>query len=683
MPLDCSGGEAASPRLRPLNLMQSRWNDADAARCASPLELRVYTSRLLGLEPSLVLHGGGNTSVKAQAANLFGETEALLYIKGSGWDLATIEAPGFAPVRLEPLRRLADLPSLSDGEMVRAQRAAMTDPGAPTPSVEAILHAIIPFAFVDHTHADAVVTVSNTRGGEQRIREIYGDSVLVVPYVMPGFVLARRVRELTRSLDWKQLEGIVLLNHGIFSFADDARASYEKMIELVTRAEDFLARTAGSTDFTDCPEAGVAAEQADLRELAALRQAVGRVRGAPLVARLERSVRAVAFSGRPDVAEIAGRGPLTPDHVIRTKPVPLVASGRGDWESEVAGYAARYGDYFRRHATGGLQGLDPAPRWVIWKGKGFVSFGSSARDAEIVGDLARHTARAIGWAEQLGGWEALPEADLFAVEYWELEQAKLRQGGPRPPLAGKVALVTGAASGIGRAAAEALHAQGAAVLATDINPEIEGLFTKSGSAGCIADATDREAVEQSVAECVRRFGGIDIVVSNAGLFSPSQRIGEIEPKVWEQSLALNLSSHLHLLQAAVPYLRLGFDPCVVIIGSKNVPAPGPGAAAYSAAKAGLTQLGRVAALELGKDGIRVNTLHPHLVVDTAAWTPEVLAARAEQYRLTVEEYQRNNLLGVEITTRDVANAVLALVGPAFAKTTGAQIPIDGGSDRVV
>ena len=665
--------------------MQSRWNDAEAARCATPLQLRVYTSRLLGREPALVLHGGGNTSVKAGAPNLFGETEALLYIKGSGWDLATIEAAGFAPVKLDVLRRMAELGELSDGDMVRAQRAAMTDPGAPTPSVEAILHAIIPFPFVDHTHADAVVAISNTPDGERRIREVYGERMLVVPYVMPGFVLARRVYELTRSADWSRLDGIVLLHHGIFSFGATARESYERMIALVSRAEQYLEqhapRTAGLTDLADGTAGLGTLAEADLRSLAELRRVVGAARGAAVVAHLERSAGALSFSERPDVESISGRGPLTPDHVIRTKPVPLV--GEGAWEPAVERYASRYSDYFARHATPALRCLDPAPRWVVWRGRGFVTFGGSAKEAGIVADIARHTARAIAWAEQLGGWRALPEADLFAVEYWELEQAKLKQSGARAPFAGKIALVTGAASGIGRAAAEALHAQGAAVLATDLNPAVEALFARSGAAGMVADATDSAAVARSVAACVERFGGIDILVSNAGIFSPSQKIGEIDPAVWERSLALNLSSHLSLLQSAVPYLKLGFDPCVVLIGSKNVPAPGPGAAAYSVAKAGLTQLGRIATLELGKEGIRVNTLHPHLVVDTALWTPEVLAARASQYGMTAEQYLRNNLLGVEITTHDVANAVLALAGPTFAKTTGAQIPIDGGSDRVV
>jgi rhamnose utilization protein RhaD (predicted bifunctional aldolase and dehydrogenase) len=419
--------------------MQSRWNDADAERCASPLELRVYTSRLLGLEPSLVLQGGGNTSVKTSVPNLFGELEEILYIKGSGWDLATIEAAGFAPVKLELLRRMAELPELSDSEMVRAQRAAMTDPSAPTPSVEAILHAIIPFPYVDHTHADAVVTISNTPDGEQRIREVYGDKVLVVPYVMPGFILARTVRELTRDLDWKQLEGIVLLQHGVFSFGTSARASYEKMIFLVTKAEEYLehqgARTRLSTDLTDCTDDCQSLAQESLRELAELRKAVGGARGGPVIAHVDRSAEAVAFSERPDVAAIAGRGPLTPDHVIRTKPIPLVAEG--EWARAVDEYAARYTDYFVRNATAELRCLDPAPRWVVWREQGFVSFGGSAKEAGVVADIARHTSRAITAAEQLGGWQALPEPELFAVEYWELEQAKLKQGGARPPQTGQ------------------------------------------------------------------------------------------------------------------------------------------------------------------------------------------------------------------------------------------------------
>jgi rhamnose utilization protein RhaD (predicted bifunctional aldolase and dehydrogenase)/NAD(P)-dependent dehydrogenase (short-subunit alcohol dehydrogenase family) len=659
--------------------MQSLWNDADIAGfLGDHLRLRVYTSRLLGREPSLVLHGGGNTSVKTEVSNLFGERESILYIKGSGWDLATIETPGFAPVRLDVLRRMAELPSLDDSAMVRAQRAAMTDPGAPTPSVEAILHAIIPFRYVDHTHADAVVAVSNTEGGEERIREIYGDRVLVVPYVMPGFVLARAVYQRTRTLDWSSLEGMVLLHHGIFSWGEDAKTSYERMIALVSRAEDYLKEKRAWTE-PAVEDAAVPAAGLHLT-LARLRRETSLARGRPMVARLDGSPAARAFAAKPDLPSIATRGPLTPDHVIRTKPIPAILLD--DSAAAIAAYVRNYRAYFSRHQTGQTC-LDSAPRWILWPGRGSVALGATSKDAGIVTDIARHTMRAITWAESLGGWRALPEQDLFEVEYWELEQAKLKGSGSPPALQGKVALVTGAASGIGRAAAEALLGQGAAVAALDINPEVEKVFAGAGAAGITCDVTDVDALRYTIESTIARFGGLDIIVSNAGLFTPSRRIEEMTDELWQKSLDLNLTSHQALFRLAIPYLRLGFDPTIIIVASKNVPAPGPGAAAYSVAKAGLTQLARVAALELAADGIRVNVLHPHAVFDTGGWTPEVLQARASAYGMTVAEYRRNNLLRVEVTSKDVANLILAMAGPAFAKTTGAQVPIDGGSDRVV
>jgi rhamnose utilization protein RhaD (predicted bifunctional aldolase and dehydrogenase)/NAD(P)-dependent dehydrogenase (short-subunit alcohol dehydrogenase family) len=660
--------------------MQSHWNDTDAARLSGdPLRLRVYTSQLLGREPSLVLHGGGNTSVKADVANLFGEREAILYIKGSGWDLATIEAAGFAPVKLPLLQRMAELASLDDTSMVTAQRAAMTDPAAPTPSVEAILHAIIPFRFVDHTHADAVVAVSNTADGQRRIREIYGDRVLVIPYVMPGFILARTVYQRTQGLDWSKVEGMVLLHHGIFTWGNDAKTSYERMITAVTKAEDYL-KAKGAWAGAEAKGGEASPAGADHLGLARLRRAASLARGRPMIASFDSSESARTFSARPDLATIATRGPLTPDHVIRTKPIPAILGD--DPARSVSEYAARYRDYFTRHQAGHTC-LDPAPRWVLWPGRGSVALGGSARDAAIVTDLARHTMRAIGWAESLGGWKALPEKDLFEVEYWELEQAKLKGGGVPPLLQGKVALVTGAASGIGRAAAEALMAQGAAVAAIDLKPGVQDLFRSPGGLGLACDVTDPAALQRALETTVTRFGGLDILVSNAGLFTPSMRVEDMTDELWQKSLDLNLTSHQTLFRLAIPYLRLGFDPTIIIVASKNVPAPGPGAAAYSVAKAGLTQLARVAALELAADGIRVNILHPHAVFDTAAWTPEVLQSRAAAYGMTVDEYRRNNLLRVEVTSKDVAALILAMAGPAFAKTTGAQVPIDGGSDRVV
>lgn len=609
--------------------MKSLWNDREGTNVASdPLASRVYSSRLLGQEPTLVLHGGGNTSVKAASTNLLGDVEEVLYVKGSGWDLATIEAAGFAPVRLDVARRMATLGALSDTDMVRILRAAMIDPGAPNPSVETILHAIIPFRYVDHTHADAVVTVTNTERGAERLRELYGDRVLVVPYVMPGFLLAKTVYEMTRKIQWTKLDGIILAHHGVFTFGDEAKRSYEGMIRLVSEAEGYLERHGAALTPKPPTRRGRRSEQADefLKELARLRQAVSRAAGRAMLAALDDGPEAVAFSTLPNVSSIATRGPLTPDHVIRTKRIPVILGERID--DDIARYATAYRAYFERYASGELTCLDPAPRWVVWPGNGNVTFGRTIKDVEVVSDISRHTMRALQWGEALGGWKALSGQALFDVEYWALEQAKLKQTEKLPALQGKVAVVTGAASGIGRACAEALHAQGAVVAALDINPDITNRFTHAGLLGLVCDVTNRAHVQNAVKSTVRRFGGLDLLISNAGIFPASEAIAEVTPETWHQSMAVNLYSHQCLLQACIPYLSLGVDPAVVIIASKNVPAPGPGVSAYSVAKAGLTQLARVAALELGSAGIRVNVIHPNQVFDTAIWTPEVLAQRA-------------------------------------------------------
>ncbi len=657
--------------------MKSRWNEHDAARFSNDaVQMRAYTSRLIGKDEDLVLHGGGNTSVKASALNLFGEEQEILYVKGSGWDLATIESAGFAPVRLDVLRRMAELEHLSDQDMVKHQRAAMLDPEAPNPSVEAILHAIIPFKYVDHTHADAVVTLTNTVDGEQRVRELYADRVLIVPYVMPGFMLAKKVAQLTRDIDWAKLDGMILMNHGAFSFADHARESYERMIHLVNDAEQYL-RQYGSWDMAQA----VSPVEADCYTLCQLRKAVSNAAGRPMLSLFNNDDYAVGFSRLDNVDDLATRGPLTPDHVIRTKRVPLVIED--DAAQAVQSYMQNYRNYFDRNAISGATCLDPAPRWAVWKNQGILAFGVSVKDARIVADIARHTIRSIQWAESLGGWSALPEDDIFAVEYWELEQAKLKKQGTMPVFQGRVALVTGAASGIGKACVESLLRRGAAVIALDINPDLGKILNRSEIHAAVCDVTDAQAMANRVRQGVMTYGGLDIVISNAGTFPASQTIADMEESAWATSLELNLSSHQRLLQTCIPFLQQGIDPAVVIIGSKNVPAPGPGASAYSVAKAGLNQLARIAALELSQHGIRVNTVHPNAVFDTGIWSDEILQSRAKHYGLSVDAYKTNNLLRTEVTSRHVAELACEMAGPLFAKTTGAQVPIDGGNERVI
>lgn len=657
--------------------MQSLWNDQEAATFGTdPLGQRVYTSRLLGRNPELVLHGGGNTSVKIEEKDFFGDPVSLCYVKGSGWDLATIERGGFAPVRMSALLKMAELQTMSDPDMVLQQRVAMTNPNAPAASVEAILHAVLPFKFVDHTHANAISALTCNKDGEARVKEVYGKRVLIVPYVMPGFVLAKAIYAMIRGRDLRAegIEGMVLLKHGIFTFHDDARKSYEKMIELVTLAEDWLAKHSN-----DAKPAQAEAKE-DLLALANLRKVVSTRRGFPQIAKLDASPAASGYASLPNVADFGTRGPLTPDHSIRTKRAPAFLSE--DFEASVAKFAEEYAAYFQKHAKGETM-LDAAPRFALWPGHGVVSFGDTLKDAKIVQDIVQHTAATVQLAEKVGRWEPLPEKDLFEIEYWDLEQAKLRKGPARKVHQGKIALVTGCAAGIGFAIAESLAEQGAQVVGLDIDKDIPTIMQKIGGNGIVVNLTEDKPVEDAIAFVVREFGGIDIVVSNAGIFPKNEHLDAMQQSDWDRTIAINLTSHQKLMHKVIPFVKLGVDASIIFVGSRNFKAPGPGASAYSCSKAALTQLCRVAALELAPHKVRVNIVHPDAVFDTKLWTPEALQRSAERYGMTVEEYKTKNLMKVEIKSKDIGNMVAAMASPLFAKVTGAQVPVDGGNDRVI
>jgi len=659
-----------------IRAMQSLWNDAEAAKFEGQLGPRVYTSRLLGRDKSLVLHGGGNTSVKLKEKNLFGEEQELLYVKGSGWDLESIEAAGFTPLPLDYLRRLTTLERLSDPQMVSELATHSLRAGAPAPSVETLLHALLPHKYVDHTHADAVLSVSNSPDGEKRIRDVYGNRVVVIPYIMPGFDLAAYCARAFAKEATKSTVGMVLLSHGVFSFGADAREAYERMIELVSMAERYLqAKKAWSI--------GLAAANAPAfeREAAArLRREVSRAAGIPMLCLCNDSPRFLAFAQHPDVATISQSGPATPDHVIRTKPVPML--GR-----DVDAFGVQYRKYFEKNEKSAKERktmLDAAPRVALDRQTGFAAFGRTAKDTRIAEELYEHTIDVILRAEALGGWRALDDRHTFDVEYWDLEQAKLRKAGAPPVFAGEVALVTGAASGIGKACAEAFLKRGAAVVGLDRNPAIETLWKRADFLGIACDLTDSAQIDAALDKAVRQYGGIDMLVLNAGIFPASSPIQSITSDAWRSAMTVNVEANLLVMQAVHPLLKLApRGGRVVVIGSKNVPAPGPGAAAYSASKAAMNQLARVAALEWAKDGIRINTVHPNAVYDTALWTDEVLVSRAKAYNLTVEQYKKNNLLKTEVTSKDVAELAAEMCGSLFAKTTAAQVPVDGGTEKLV
>jgi len=670
--------------------MNSRWHDSEAAQYPGDLGQRVYSSRLLGRDSSLVLHGGGNTSVKIREKNIFGEEEEILYVKGSGWDLETIEAAGFSPCRLNHLLKLAKLPELTDLQMANELKGCLTNSAAPMPSVEAILHAILPGKFVDHTHADALISITNTAAGLNRVQEVYGDRVVFIPYVMPGFKLARLCAELFPQQATSKTIGLVLMNHGLFTFGDTAKVAYERMIELATLGENYLAKQGagegkGPTDSDIGPKARPTSDtgtdgRSARSEIAALRKEISAAMGGPTILAVQGSAAGNEFARRPDVSLISQQGPATPDHVIRTKRIPLV--GR-----DVAAFRTAYEKYFTACAAQAgrkLVMLDPAPRVLLDPELGLCTIGRTAKDAAIAADIYHHTIDIISRATALGGWQALPPEDIFDVEYWDLEQAKLRAAGKAPAFGGEVALVTGAASGIGKACVDSLLKRGAAVVGLDLNPAITKLYSRPDYHGIVCDLTQEASLAAAIEEAVRKFGGLDMLVLNAGIFPPGAQIADMKSDLWHKVMSVNLDANFLLLRECHPLLKLAPNGGrVVVIGSKNVPAPGPGAAAYSASKAAVNQLVRVAALEWGKDHIRLNSLHPNMVFDTALWTPEILASRAQHYGLSVEDYKTNNVLKTEVSSRDVAELAAEMCGPLFAKTTAAQVPVDGGNDRVI
>ena len=689
--------------------MRSRYHPDDAestvtllgARWGEDLALRTYTSRLLGADPSLVLHGGGNTSVKTTAREIDGSPVEVLCVKGSGWDLATIEPQGFAACRLEPLRRLCALEALDDDAMVAGLRSQMLDPSSPTPSVEALLHAFLPGKFVDHTHADAVCALQDQPDARAIAHEVWGDAFLFIPYVMPGFALARRVVELGRDLRGKH--GLILEQHGIFTWGATALESYERMIDGVRSAAEW--RTAHRP--------AVAVSPAPLRpDHAAWRRRIApRLRGALARAgsgrfvmewRDEPAIRALL--AHPAGRELTARGTVTPDHVIRTKPRPLwldlPTDGAGTTDTgsvpdaltsrivdAVAAHAADYAEFVRRGTSARareVRPLDAAPRLVLVPGCGALTLGRTLADARIAGDILARAAQVMLDAEAVGRYTPVGELDLFDVEYWSLEQAKLAKGGTPGPLAGRIALVTGAAAGIGRATAEHLLALGAHVCCTDIDgaavaATASGLAARAGLRVTSArlDVMDAASVRSAIDACIDSFGGIDLLVSNAGTAPQGQlHTAEGEARL-AASLDINLMGHERVSRAVTDVLLAqDIGGCLLYNASKSAVNPGPDFGPYAVAKAGLLALMRQYAVDLGAHGIRSNAVNADRI-RTDLFGGGVLEARAKARGLSPEAYFRQNLLGRETTAADVA-AAFGWLAQAEA-TTGCVVTVDGGN----
>ncbi len=689
--------------------MQSRWRDEDASGITSQydeiseeLALRVYTSRLIGAEADLVLHGGGNTSVKSRGRDLFGNEIDVLHVKGSGWNLDTIEPAGLPALRLDDLRRLRSLDALSDEMMVAEQRRALLDPEAPNPSIETLLHAFLPQRFVDHSHADAILALTNQPDGEARIRALYGERVAFVPYVMPGFALAKLAAEIYEKAP--DVCGLVLERHGLFTFGDDARTSYERHVVLVDEAERHSLEQIEGRRPLDARPVVAMREAHEIAPL--LRGALAEATGDP-----ERPLRRwiLEHRSRNEIAHFAaaeaGRflaetPPITPDHVIRTKgwylfverpPYADLSALADQLVAEVEGFRHRYREYFQRNvAAKNVERtmLDPTPRVVVLPGIGLFAAGETRRAARIAADIAEHTIKTKIWATSIGHYDGLAEADLFDMEYWSLEQAKLGRGTP-PALAGQVALVTGGAGAIGEGVARVLLENGAHVLLLDRDAErldataarldSDALETAEG------DVSDEVDLEVGFQAACQRFGGVDLVVANAGI-ARAGRLEDLDVEDFRETVDVNLQGTFLTVREALRLLALqGTGGSIVILSSKNVFAPGAEFGAYSASKAGAHQLGRIAAMEGAEHDIRVNMINADAVFGDAQnpsglWQ-EVGPARAEARGIEAadlpEFYRQRNLLKTRVTPRHIGNAVL-FFATQTTPTTGAALPVDGG-----
>ncbi len=678
--------------------MESAWIDRDADAAIARYEslgrdvaLRVYTTRLLGQDPRLVLHGGGNTSVKTMLTDLNGDAVEVLCVKGSGWDMGAIEPAGLPAVRLAPLLKLRGREVLPDEEMVCLQRANLIDPMAPNPSVEALLHAFIPHKFVDHTHSTAVLALTDQPDGEALCREVYGKRVGYVPYIMPGFGLAKAAAAVFDADP--SVEGLILVKHGIFSFGDDAKQAYERMIALVTMAERRLANNRKPTFVS----VKLPARPASLADVAPIVRGAcglpdGKIDGAwkRFVLEFRGGDAVMNFVNGKDLARYGQAGVVTPDHNIRIKNKPIVVAAPADGSLDtfkanvrkaIAAYGESYKDYFARNnaRVGGIKTmLDTAPRVVLVPGVGLFGLGRSKKDAKVAADLAEAAIATVTDAEAVGRFEPLPEADLFDVEYWSLEQAKL--GGARElPLAGQIVAITGAAGAIGFATAKAFAVAGAEVALLDIDEAAVRAKAKAiGSAalGLNCDVTDAASVRGAFAAVASAFGGVDIVVSNAGA-AWQGRIGEVDEAVLRESFELNFYGHQRVAQAAVKIMRAqGTGGCLLFNVSKQAVNPGPDFGPYGLPKAATLFLVRQYALDYGHEGIRANGVNADRI-RSGLLTEEMVASRSKVRGLSEQAYMRGNLLGREVAAEDVAQAFLA---QALAlKTTADITTVDGGN----
>ena len=609
--------------------MQNPWNNEDARNYLNdPLSARAYATSLIAKTEALANGLSSIGSAKTDAQNPFGETETQLAIIENNHAGENIETSDLLAFKQESLLKINAAASLSADDCETQLQLAATSPLAQPAPLAALLHAAIPARFVDQTCAAPILALVRQANCTQLAEEIYAQRVLVIPAASSLSEQARSLATLIQSNNLESIEGIIVAGIGLLAFHDEAEQSYKRSLQLTEQAQNFFEAQSGSSDSPSSEHS------ASLIEFAELRQVVSTKLAQAQVGHLDDSPAAINLSNNEQANALLGASS---------------AITKGDHQANL------------ENATDLQQ--------VAWPNRGIFSFGINKTETATRAVRASRASQ----ANQLAGADAT----------WSPVHSEASNVSTRLTLQGKIALVSGSAAGIGLATATTLAEAGACVIGADINPEITDIMTGIGALGITINLTDEPKVKAMIEQIISTYGGLDIVVSNAGIFTAGAYLEDMEQNNWDRSFLVNLTSHQILLKHAIPFVKKGIDPAIILMGSRNVNAPGAGAASYSCAKAGLTQLCRVAALELAPDGVRVNIIHPDAVFDTKLWTKEALERSAERYGITVEQYKKRNLMKTEITSRSVGNVVVALASTVFGKTTGAQIPVDGGNDRII
>ncbi|MDP6440527.1 MAG: bifunctional aldolase/short-chain dehydrogenase [Pelagibacteraceae bacterium] len=649
---------------------------------SNDLALRIYTTQLLGKNKELVLHGGGNTSVKTTIKDIDGKKYNVLCVKGSGWNMADIEPAGLPAVKLEPLLALKKKKYLSDEDMVSFQKRNLIDIKSPNPSVETFLHAFLPFKFVDHTHADAILNVTNRPDGLNFCKKIFGNKVSIVPYVIPGFMLAKKVSEIYSKNP--KINCLILMNHGIFTFADDAKDAYDLMIKYVSKAE----RAVKKLKSKKIKQIKKFTTRFNIHEIAPIiRGLLSENKDQKFVVNYRLNKHLKYFINGKSVRSYSSKGTATPDHVIRVKPFPLIITPKKNssiGEFKIAAkkafenYRKKYIRYFninKNKVKGRKVMLDTSPRVILVQNVGMFTVGKDLIAAKIAGDLTETNAKVITSVEETSTYKFIPEKDLFDIEYWSLEQAKIKR--KKKQLEGNVVVITGSTGTIGFETYKIFKSYGAEVVLLDYNLErLKEVQSKIKDLCILCDVTNKRSVKNAFKQICEKFGGIDILVSNAGI-APVGSIGEVSDEILRKSFEVNFFSHQNCASEAVKIMKKqNINGCLLFNISKQSVNPGKNFGPYGLPKSALLSLCKQYAVDYGSYGIRSNGVNADRI-KSGLMNDKMIRTRAKARSISIDNYMRGNLLLNEVKAEDVAKAFFHLA--TSKKTTGAVLAVDGGN----